>query len=185
MDTNSQFIESIKNNDRKAIALFYGSQKESFVAWARSRFDCDLDTIIDVYQDAIVTLYHNVLKGKITEFTHTPEAYLFGMTKNLMYKRTEKNRRLVLKEDVTEDFDDILDYNIYQRIDSEHKAKQLTIAFSQLQENCTKLLKMFYYQRFSTEAIMHRMEYSSVDVVKSRKNQCMKQLKKIMSTVNL
>ncbi len=185
MDTNSQFIESVKQNDRKALTVFYNAQKESFVAWAKKRFSCDMDTIVDVYQDAVVTLYHNVLQDKIVAFTHTPEAYLFGIAKNLMYKRSEKDRRTVLVEDISDGITDKLDYEIYDRIDNEHRRSELAAALRQLQENCSKLLTLFYYRKYSTEAIMHHLHYSSVDVVKSRKNQCMKQLKKIMSTVNL
>ena len=185
MDSNNQFIESVKQNDRHALTVFYNTQKQSFMSWAKNRFGSDTDTIVDVYQDAVVTLYHNILQGKIVEFTHTPEAYLFGIAKNLMYKRSAKDKRTVLVEDISEEINDNLDYEIYNRIDNEHRQSELAAALGKLQENCSKLLTLFYYQKYSTEAIMHRLQYSSVNVVKSRKNQCMKQLKKIMSTVNL
>lgn len=185
MDTNSQFIKSVKQNDRKALTVFYNAQKQTFTSWAKKRFSCDTDTIVDVYQDAVVTLYHNVLQDKIVGFTHTPEAYLFGIAKNLMYKRSEKDKRTVLVEDISEEINDKLDYEIYDRIDNEHRRTELATAFRQLKENCSKLLTLFYYQKYSTDAIMHHLQYSSVDVVKSRKNQCMKQLKKILLTVNL
>jgi len=95
----NSFIEQVKANDRMALANFYNKEKTGFINWARSRFDCDADTIIDVYQDSIVTLYHNIVQNKITSFDISPGAYLFGIARNLMLKKSATNKKTVLMDD--------------------------------------------------------------------------------------
>jgi RNA polymerase sigma-70 factor (ECF subfamily) len=180
MMNEHELFEQIKSNNRNALSQFYAQQKDSFISWARTRFDVDDDTITDVYQDSIVTLYHNIVQGKITAFDVSPGAYLFGIARNLMLKKVQSNKRLVLVEDTTDYMEGTLDYNIYDRIDEEHKKYELRQAIAKLKDSCQQILKMYYFQKFSTESIMNRLNYSNTNVVKSRKNQCMKTLKSIL-----
>lgn len=169
----------MRSNDRAGLEVFYNENKTGFINWAQSRFDCDQDTLVDTYQDAIVTLFFNIKEGKIESFDSTAEAYLFGIARNLLLKKNIKSKR----EPSVDDFSFIpqeLDYDIYNRMDSDHNKYQLEEAFKKLKEKCRNIIYFYYYHRFSLDAIAHRLGYGNTDVVKSRKNQCMKNLKAIL-----
>ncbi len=179
---NHSFIEEIKSDHKGTLEKFYNEQKSGFMSWARSRFDCDQDTIVDVFQDAIVTLYHNIKEGKITGFETTPGAYLFGIARNLMLKRNLKDRRTTLTDDMSRETGEQLDYNIFDRIEDDHRRHLIAEGFRKLKDSCRDILTLFYYHNYSMESIMNRLEYGSVDTVKSRKNQCMNKLKQIIQS---
>jgi len=176
----SDFIELVKSDNRIALEQFYLDQKSTFLRWANSHFDVDEDTIIDVYQDAIVTLYFNVNEGKIEDFRSSVEAYLFGIARNLLIKQTIKNQKVELIESNT-DFDDRnLDYNIYERIDADHFNFELKSAFDKMQAKCREIIMLYYYNKFTLDSIAKKLKYNNSDTVKARKNQCMKKLKELM-----
>jgi len=171
----------IKSDNRQALEIFYNEQKENFINWGKPRFDCDLDTLVDVYQDAIVTLYFNIKENKIQNFETTANAYLFGIARNLMLKKSIRSKKTELIEESSPHLEN-LDYNPYDRIDSDHLSYQLEAAFKQLKDKCREIIYLYYYNRFSLESIANKLKYTNTDVVKSRKNQCMKALRKILDT---
>ena len=178
------FIELVKSNDRKRLGEFYILNKDKFIGWARKRFDVDEDTIVDVYQDAMVTLYQNIMDKKVTEFSVAPAAYLFGIGKNIMLKRNLKSNRVKLTDDISTEGTQALDYEIYDKIEDDHRSQLLKDALYKLKGNCREILRLFYYERNSIESIMLKMNYGSVQVVKTRKNQCMNKLKEIFAQSN-
>jgi DNA-directed RNA polymerase specialized sigma24 family protein len=62
---------------------------------------------------------------------------------------------------------------VSERIDEEEKI-QLENALGQLGEQCRKLLVLCYFHNYSTEALQHEFDYSSVDVVRTKKYRCIK-----------
>lgn len=178
----TDFINLVKTNDRKALEVFYHDQKESFFVWAKRRFDCDDDTIIDVFQDAIVTLYFNVKEDRITKFEINVEAYLFGIAKNLLLKKNLKAKREKLVGEFKEWEPQLIDVNIYNRfnVDKDHFNYELQKAFRSMQSKCKSIIQLYYYHRFTLESIANRLGYNNTDTVKARKNQCMKQLRALL-----
>lgn len=118
----------IKSDDKQALDIFYNEQKEGFLKWGRARFDCDLDTLVDVYQDAIVTLYFNIKENKIQAFETTADAYLFGIARNLLLKKSIRSKKIELVEEIPVALES-LDYSLYDRMDSDHISYQLETAF--------------------------------------------------------
>ncbi len=165
----------------KSLSAFYDSQRSSFLTWAKSRFSADTDTFLDVYQDAIIVLYNRVIDGRIEEINSTPEAYLFGVARNLLLKRTIQMKRVTTSEDVFKFIPDEGETNLYDSYENEHNKILLSNALSHLDDSCRKILELFYYHRYKLDAIKERLNYDNTDVVKSRKYQCMKKLKKIIS----
>ncbi len=178
------FIDIVKSNNRQKLKEFYLINKDKFTSWASKRYEVDKDTIIDVYQDAIVTLYQNIMEDKVTSFTIAPGAYLFGIAKNILNKRSLRSKKMKLTDDINTEGAALLDYEIYDKIENEHRAQLLQNALRKLKDNCREILTLFYYERNSIESIMHKMNYGSTQVVKTRKNQCMKTLREIFENAN-
>lgn len=176
-------ISSIKEDNRKVLAYLYNKQREHFLKWAVQRFDCDQDTLLDAFQDAIVALYFNVKEGRIENLESSPEAYLFGIARNILLKKVTKEKKVVLSDNFKDEWFGDLDLNLYQRIEQDHRKAMMKKAFLQLKESCRKILQLFYFDRYSIEAIQISLGYGSEGTVKTRKVQCMQSLKKIIETL--
>lgn len=169
----------------KSLSTFYDSQRKNFLTWARSRFDADVDTLLDVYQDSIIVLYNRVIEGRTTEIKTSPEAYLFGVARNLLLKRTIQIKRVTKTENIFDFIPDEGETDLYDSFDKDHNKMILSQGLNKLDNSCRQILELFYYRRYKLEAIKEHLKYENTDVVKSRKYQCMKKLKKIISESNV
>lgn len=182
-NSNMDLISAIREDNRKALAYLYNKQREHFLKWAGKRFDCDQDTLLDAFQDALVALYFNVKEGRIQKLESSPEAYLFGIAKNILLKKVTRERRVVLSDNFKDEWFGDLDLNLYQRIEQDHRKIMMKEAFLRLKDSCRKILQLFYFDRYSIEAIQISLGYGSEGTVKTRKVQCMQSLKKIIETL--
>lgn len=158
------------------LTTIYLKQRESFLHWARSRYQMDDASLLDVFQDAIIVLYQSRLRGKLEEVSALPEAYLFGICRNLIKKRHQRD---TVHDLVEEDQLSSIDESLLLQHDLTSRQKEIQLAFASLGENCRQILTLYYYHEFSMEAIMHQLDYRSENAVKSRKYQCLQKLKSI------
>ncbi len=165
----------------KSLTQFYDRQKSKFLAWGNSRFNTDNDTLLDVYQDAIIVLYNRVIEGRVEGISSTPEAYLFGVARNLLLKRAIQMKKISTSENVFQFIPDEGETNLYDNYNQEHDKMIVKDGLDKLDESCRKILELFYYRRYKLDAIKEHLSYENTDVVKSRKYQCMKKLKAIIT----
>ena len=166
-------------NHKKLIEELYVTHRESFCHWARKRYNLDSDTILDLFQDSVIVFYNHIVKNNLEELKSSPQAYLYGIGKNLMLKKIEKNKRVEHVESVDEKFINELDLSVFAQMDSDDQRDKIKLAFQGLNEKCQEILKLFYFNQYSIEAIQYHMDYKSSNAVKSRKYQCLESLKKI------
>jgi len=178
--SEKNLIHSIRIGDNKALGNVYLTNRDAFVHWARKYFNLQTDDILDVYQDAIIIFSKKIMRAESLELSCSIQTFLFSIGKNLLMKKGMKNRKLLLEEDVNKHIPDIGDLGIMKKIELSEEQQQIFDALDQLGEKCQKILKLFYYQRYSTEAIKNEMGYNHVDVVRSQKLRCMKSLRAII-----
>lgn len=175
MDKESKLIAQIRSGDQKAIESIYTRYKMEFLAYS-SRFSVNEEDAIDIYQDSIVTLYENILSGKLISLTSSLKTYLFAIGKYKIYNS--------LKVQVTTaDFSDyqfLLEEDEEEFLLLEEKIERMQKAYQQLGSKCQEVVKLFYYENLSIEEIKDRLAYTSKDVVKSQKSRCIKQIKEIL-----
>ncbi len=171
-------------NHKKLIEELYRAHRTSFCLWARKRYNLDDDTILDLFQDSVIVFYNHIVKNKLAELKSSPQAYLYGIGKNLMLKKIEKNRKVEHVESVDETLVKDVDLAIFRQMDSDDQKDKIRLAFQGLNEKCQEILKLFYFNQYSIEAIQHHLDYKSSNAVKSRKYQCLESLKKIYKSSN-
>lgn len=178
--TDSNLIEGLKKDDRHALKHIYVVNKKAFLNFAK-KFPLAEEDIIDIYQDAIIALRENAIKGKIDNITSELKTYLFSIGKYMIYDRLKKQKKMHLVNDDSnltnyeEPF--FFDFNTNE-LSTEQK--QLQIAFKTLGEKCKEILTLFYYRGFDIEDIMNTLNYTNKDVVKSQKSRCLKSLKDLI-----
>jgi len=177
--TDDSLIKALKNDDRSALKAVYLTNKMAFIAFAK-KYDLGDDDILDIYQDAIIALRENALKGHLDRLKSTLKTYLFSIGKYMIYDRLKEKKKLYVTETFEEpdDFDElkitIIDYDFNPR------QRLLQMAFKQLGEQCQKVLSLFYFRGFTLEDIVTKLNYNNKDVVKSQKSRCLKTLKDII-----
>ena len=109
----------------------YLEHKAAFKGFA-NKYDINDEDVLDIYQDAIIALRENALKGHLDDLKSELKTYLFGIGKYMIYGRLKDKKKLFTVESIEEpdDFHELritqIDYNISIR------QKQLQAAFKRL-----------------------------------------------------
>lgn len=172
-------LEDLRQGSDQTLRQVYEENRDKFLNYAR-RYNLPEDENIDVYQDAYIIFYDNVMDGKIQSFTSSISTYLFGIGKYLILDRLRKNKKMV-----GNNFDLSLvkeDDNLIQNIEMEEQdmtpeQELLARHFKDLGKQCQELLTLYYYRGFTIKEIMESENYNSENVVKSAKSRCMKTLR--------
>jgi RNA polymerase sigma factor (sigma-70 family) len=176
--TNAQkVIALLKAENQNALETLYQENRGSFVLFAK-RFLTDEDEILDVYQDAIIALCENARKGKLDDLQSTVGTYLFGIGKFMMYSKLKKKGKQILTTDFTEV---VMEYEYYEEDEKNLQLTLLRKQFSQLGEQCKKVLTLFYYEEKKLDEIQEILGYTNKDVLKSQKSRCLKQLRDLVN----
>lgn len=172
-------LEALRQGSDKVLKQVYEENRGKFLNFAR-RYHLSEEENIDIYQDAYIIFYDNIMSGKIESFTSSISTYLFGIGKYLIFDRMKKNKKkvssafdlaLVGKEDEL--------VSTIELEQQEMSAKQVLLKkhFGTLGQKCQELLTLFYYRGYTIQEIMEAENYNSENVVKAAKSRCMKTLR--------
>ncbi len=170
-------IENLRKNSEKVLKHVYESNKDKFLNFAK-RYNLSDEDNIDIYQDAFIIFYDNIMSGKIDIFTSSISTYLFSIGKYLIFDKMKKKNRTINPDfDLTlvkdeEEFVPILENN-----DLTEEQTLLQKHFRTLGKQCQELLTLFYYRGYTIKDILEQGKYNSENVIKSTKSRCIKTLK--------
>ena len=182
--SKNDLIADIHQNGMKALQVVYREYREAFLAFGRKQHGLDED-ILDVYQDAVIAFFENVIDGKITELKGSPKTYLFSIGKYMLIHKFKKNLRDTPTHLSDFELDQLVENSILETENLTHQQQFLATALQQLPGRCHQLLLLFYYRRFSIEAIRREMGYSNENSAKANKSRCMKSLREAVLKKNL
>jgi len=172
-------LEELKKGSDEVLRKVYEDNRDKFLNFAR-RYNLSEEENIDVYQDAYIIFYDNIMNGKIESFTSSVSTYLFSIGKYLIFDRMKKNKRKVSSEfnlSLVGKEDEVVSGIELTEPEMTHEQKLLQKYFGTLGKQCQELLILFYYRGLTIQEIMDVENYNSENVVKSAKSRCMKTLK--------
>jgi len=181
--TDHQIVEAIKNNSiqnsEEALSAIYDSYYgmiERFIV----KNNGTKDDAKDVFQDTIISMYNNIKADKYSADSKL-STYLFSISRNTWFNKLKKNTALNKIDDYehhqissNEDIHGDLEYTEHQ--------KQIGMLLHKVGSDCTKLLKLFYFEKMRMVKIATLMNYASEKVAKNQKARCMKKLRTIVSS---
>ncbi|WP_299211989.1 sigma-70 family RNA polymerase sigma factor [uncultured Dokdonia sp.] len=173
---NEPSITTLRTGDSVAYQVIYEGNRDAFIAFA-SKYDLDQDAILDVYQESMIALYENIMKGNVKEFSSSIKTYLFGIGKFKLYEQLRAQKKLVLVDDF-QDQEVLIDVETTKLTEQQ---KALRKHFQKLGERCRNILELFYLQGFKIKEIMTVANYENENTVKAQKSRCLKQLKTMMN----
>jgi len=133
----------------------------------------------DIYQEGMTAFYLQVKKGNYRQESKI-KTYLIAICKRLWFKEIKKRKprveltenmftpeemKLNLKEEEPSD----LTYDVFQ-------------VFKQISEDCQKILELYYFERYSMQAIAQEFNFSGVQSAKNKKMKCLKYLRQKIKT---
>ena len=136
------------------------------------------EEIEDIFQDAMIVLYNQVQKNAFRRDS-TIKTYLYGICRNIWYKKLSKKRPQVQLEGLTAT--ETMDLNMDQLLIGNEREQLIYRLLKLVGEECVQLLKLFYYDNFSMKQIRAHMQLTSEQVAKNKKMKCLKKMRKIVS----
>lgn len=177
MNRDQEWIQSLKNGQTATLDVIYLKYKTGFIDFAK-RYPIAVDVALDVYQDSIIILYENILKGKLNQLKSSIKTYLFAIGKYQIFAYLKEESQFESLEDV----ELVENMTLFEIDTSEDRLKLLQQAYLQLGPKCQEVLKLFYYEGLNLEDIKNKLSYDSKNTVKSQKSRCLKQLKDTIQT---
>lgn len=168
-------VSEIKEGEERSITRFYQNHKKAFLVYAK-KYDLDYEDLLEVYQDACVIFVEKAQRGLLDELKSSPKTYLFGIGKNLIYKRFEKIKK---EQRAFENLEiPVIDDPFLEEENPDQF--RLRMAFRKLGNQCREMLELYYFKEKKLDEIQELMNYTDKNVVKSQKSRCLKQLKELV-----
>ncbi|MFN6945513.1 MAG: RNA polymerase sigma factor [Cytophagaceae bacterium] len=131
------------------------------------------DEAKDIFQDAVMSFYHQVKTGKFNE-DYEINGFIFTVARNLWINRVKKMNRTIPMTAEEENMVNGLD--LLENIITEERAYAIKNMLNQVGEECQKLLKYSTYDRLSMKEICVKMGFSSENVAKTYNYRCKQKL---------
>lgn len=177
-DTSKIIIESIRSgkND-EALKHLYKDPLRKVRKYILSNSGT-LDDADDVFQDAIVVLFHYIKTGKFKE-EYELEGFLFRVAKNAWINLARKKQKIIKGEwkgfDVSDGSDILTELIKDERLTTFHNL------FKKLDENCREILSYVMFDKKSMKEIAQLMGYKDDKVTKNQHYRCKKYFSKLIS----
>ena len=162
---------------------FYTSHRTEFLKWSYKHYSLTPQEAIDIYQDAVVVLFENYQKGKLTALRSSVKTYFYGIAKNLIFvylkKRTKRHTYIETVADISSVAENI-PYNEAGNDWMENTLEIIGDTVNRLSAKGQAIIYLFYYEKKSLRDITRMLDYSSEDVTKTTKMRYKKILRQMV-----
>ncbi|MCB0838543.1 MAG: sigma-70 family RNA polymerase sigma factor [Bacteroidetes bacterium] len=174
--SDEDLLTAIQSGGRdcdEAMAYLYRMHVDKIVSFVVAR-NGSREEAKDVFQDSLVNLLIGVRKGKF-EVKSTIGTYLYAISKNLWYRRFNRStmedsyKQANQKPDIGEETPEIL-------LMGDDQKKMVDGLLGSLKTKCKEVL-LLWAQKFSMKEIADELGYQNDQVVRNKKNLCLKELK--------
>lgn len=180
-NSDLEIIKALQSS-AEPLDTIYTKHKSYCINFMRKMNAVDEETLLDIYQDAIIVLYE---KAQNFDFnlTCSIQTYLNSICRNQVLLRIGSKNKAINVDISDSEFDEgIVDWFNDDVIIEDNKFKSVISAMNKLKElggRCHEILKRFWYQNQTMEKIAYEMDYSNADNVKNQKARCQKKLKEL------
>ena len=171
---NEEIINKIIKGDKDVVIHLYRLYRNDFIKWAQRKIGCREEDAKDIFQDVILSFYNKVLERKLTVIDSSLKTYLFAGGRNLLLNEIKKQGKFVNLSDFEFTNDEIT--NI-EKMENTHQDKEIiNKALEELPNDEQEILKLFYFENYTLQAIAEKLGYKNANVVKTKKSNSMKKI---------
>lgn len=176
-------IDSFKHSNEREISALYARFRPKFLNWLKGSYGIGEESAAkEIYQRSFTVLYVNAKRGKLDNIGSTIETYLYGIAKNVMREQNREEKSSAQLSSINETeveqldlFQDLLNGDL-----DDNLVQKMQGALVKLGDPCKEILKLFYWERNSMEAIATKVGYKNEKVAKKKKYTCLQKLKELM-----
>ncbi|MEO0900095.1 MAG: sigma-70 family RNA polymerase sigma factor [Bacteroidota bacterium] len=177
--SDQDLIHGIKSGGKlceEAMRVIYAQYVDEAVSYLTRR-SFQEEEARDVVQDAVINLLMNIQQGKF-QGNSSLKTYLFAISKNLWLR---KLRRQGVEESYLDKQDkDAVDTESPEvLVMGDQKKRDLQEIMGNLKEKCLEVLSL-WSQKYAMKEIAEQLGYMNEQVVRNKKNHCMKELKELV-----
>lgn len=177
-------IKAFQLNDELVLNKLYKSYKHSFIIFAR-KYSMESPDLDDIFQESFIILRNHALSGKLFEVKSSMKTYLFGISKNLIFKKLKQNNQTINFSEKREiEKIETIDSIDLPENDLTDNQKVVRYFFNRLGEKCRDVLTLSFYRGLTNEEIACYRKYENEAVVRSQKSRCLKNLKELIKQGN-
>lgn len=167
------WFHQFKTDENQALKEIYRNHRKECITYAHKKFGVSQEDAVDIFQQAVLVLYHNTASGKLTELSSGIKAYLFGVIRLKCLEFARTSRKTVYPEDLHTSLATIPDEPMEEESQLISVLKTL---LPTLGASCRQLLELYYYNDKSIHEIFELGGYSGDNSVKTQKHKCVKRL---------
>lgn len=177
--TLEEWLELIKAGDEQAVTQLYEKYRKEFFLWIKSKYQCTDEEAIDAYQESVLVMYNNIIKGKLIKFTSSIKTYLFAIGRNvILYNRRKFQRE---RSSITDKENEIVDKESVQvNLQVSERQKILVEVLNDMGNPCKSLIMLYYTENLPFKEIAKRLNYKTETVARMQKMRCLKRMRKTM-----
>jgi len=179
-DQAGDFVKRLKENPNDTLVELYRNYRKEFLSWSFKRFNISESDALDVFQDAVIAFYRNVMDGKLADLNSSSKTYLFSIGKNLVLRKYRKEKREVHFENNLDGIEDdhVIEFReLFHGNAIENRVAEIVKA---MRDPCKSILRYFYFRGFTMDEIAETMKYKNADTVKAQKLRCIKDIQNLM-----
>ena len=165
---------SVNKNLNDAILFIYqkyADQTSSFLI----KYGANEQEAQDVFQETVVAFIDIVKKGTF-RMDAKIGTFLTAISKNIWFNEIKKKERSDFREKQFELNRDQVEADVSRHIDEREMKRQMRDLLYKLDENCRKILMLFYYENLSMKEIVDHLPYENEQVVRNKKSKCLQHL---------
>lgn len=172
--SDKSLFTALSNKSKDALEELYLKYRDEFIGWSIKSYNLTEQQSLDIYQEAVIICYENIIHGKIESLSSSMKTYLFAIGKN-------KCREYKRKRSSGENFQ-VFDEEVFktpspQNMYDEYYIDIVKKSISHLGNKCKDILTKFYYYNFQIKEIAEELEYKNEASAKNAKYNCMEKLK--------
>jgi RNA polymerase sigma factor (sigma-70 family) len=164
----------IERDPDSTLADLYKLYKSDFMCYIRQFGGVD-EEHLDSYHDAVLGFYDVWVSGRYDAQRASIKTLLFTIGKYKLLTRKSRQHREPAWGDL-ESAGEVIE--VIEADERTEDMVAINAAMCTLGKGCQKIIKLFYYQRYSISDIASLLKYKNENVVKAHKSRCMKQLRK-------
>lgn len=182
--SENQMLEQVRSGNEKAMERIYNKYRSEFLVWSMDKYGVSKDDALDHYQDTVTIFFEKIMNGTLVEIESTVKTYLFGIGKNKIKQKFQKDSK------VEDHFSGVTEHYQFLSTSPENEsafedAKSIaTIVFDQIGESCKQLLKYFYFEKKSMTEIAELMGHKSEGVSRTTKKRCLEKIREQLKNTN-
>ena len=181
---DQRYLLALRENDSATVQELYATSYPKIAAWVQ-RNNGSADDAADLFQEALVSLYHSAHKPDYV-LTCPIGALIFSICRNRwidQLRKKTKEHKVREVEGARYDAEDQAVSAFEQQEEAELRKRKLDQTMAQLSETCQKLLKLLAKGEKPVE-VAEKMGMSNANTVYRRKNACLSRWRELLTALD-